>query len=213
MSQYFRALKIIEREAGLEGKVLRPLSARYLPKTEPEMKGWVDRERLLAIKGRGRKTQIALAKEAGIEEYACAAGGCLLTDKEFANKLRDLFRHKRSVGWNDILLLKIGRHFRFSRNKIIVGRNESENKLLLSRKQKTDYIFEVPGHGSPITLLQGTKSSEAIVIAARLTARYSDCRKKRVPVKYGRNSFVRSVFVEQMTQEEMCRLKITTGNK
>jgi tRNA-specific 2-thiouridylase len=213
MSQYLKALKTIEKEAGLEGKILRPLSAKYLPKTEPERKGWVDREKLMAIKGRSRKTQITLAQEAGIETYACAAGGCLLTHKEFANKLGDLFRHRRWVTWNDILLLKVGRHFRFCRNKIIVGRNELENSVLLSRKQKTDYIFEVPEHGSPITILQGMKSKKAIAIAARLTASYSDCIEEQVLVKYGRSRAVRNIIARQMIPEKRKELNLTCAGR
>ncbi|MHA1263211.1 MAG: hypothetical protein ACTSSA_14200, partial [Candidatus Freyarchaeota archaeon] len=71
MSQHYRALKIIEREAGLEGKIVRPLSAKLLPKTEAEKKGWIDRNKLLAIRGRSRKPQIALAEKLGISDYPC----------------------------------------------------------------------------------------------------------------------------------------------
>jgi tRNA U34 2-thiouridine synthase MnmA/TrmU len=213
MSQYLKALKTIEKEAGLEGKILRPLSAKYLLKTEPEIQGWIDREKLMAIKGRSRKTQITLAQEAGIETYACAAGGCLLTHKEFANKLRDLFKYRKRVTWNDILLLKVGRHFRLCRNKIIVGRNKSDNNVLLSRKQKTDYVFEVPGHGGPITILQGVKSTRAIAIAARLTASYSDCIDKQVLVQYGRSRAVHHVIVRPMIPEKRRELNLTYAGR
>ena len=153
MSQHYRALKIIEREAGLEGKIVRPLSAKLLPKTEAEKKGWIDRNKLLAIRGRSRKPQIALAEKLGISDYPCPFGGCLLTYKEFANKVRDLFRHKRRVTLRDIELLKVGRHFRLGKSKIIVGRNRVENEALLRMKNKTDHMFEVPDVGSPITIL------------------------------------------------------------
>jgi tRNA U34 2-thiouridine synthase MnmA/TrmU len=89
MSQHWRALKLIEREAGLEGKLLRPLCAKLLPETEAEKMGWVNRNALLDISGRGRKTQIALATEKGILDYPCPAGGCLLTSREFSTRLRD----------------------------------------------------------------------------------------------------------------------------
>ncbi len=210
MSQYKRALKIIERDSFLEGKILRPLSAKLLPVTEPERGGLIDRERLLTISGRSRKIQLSLAKEKGIDEYACAAGGCLLTQKQFAAKVRDLFKHKKRIKWSDILLLKVGRHFRFGKNKIIVGRNELENEMLLLRKQKTDYVFEVPGYGSPITILQGNKTKEALLTASKLTARYSDSRAKKVVVKYGRKNPVKRLVVEPATQEEADRLNLTT---
>lgn len=95
MSQHRKALEIIEKEAGLKGKILRPLSAKLLPQTEAEIKGWVDRTKLLGIRGRSRKKQIELAKKFGINDYPCPAGGCLLTYKEFANKLKELFNLKR----------------------------------------------------------------------------------------------------------------------
>jgi hypothetical protein len=78
----------------------------------------------------------------------------------------------------DVRVLKIGRHFRFGSSKIIVGRNEAENTLLLDLKNTEDYVFEVPDYGSPITILEGEKSKEAIEVAAKLTARYSDVAAK-----------------------------------
>lgn len=207
MSQHLRALKIIEKEADLEGKILRPLSAQLLPPSEAEREGWVNREKLLAIKGRSRKIQLKLADKLGIQDFACPAGGCLLTDKEFSAKLRDLFAHKKKLAWRDIVLLKVGRHFRFKRSKIIVGRNERENNLLLVFKQKRDYMFKVPEWGSPITILQGEKSPKAIQLAARLTARYSDCKEEVVSVKYGLKSFFRTIQVNNLTNEELERIK------
>src|ERR671921_2428501 len=55
MSQNSNALSVIEKETGMEGKVLRPLSAQLLPKTEPEKKGLVNRSLLGSIQGRSRK--------------------------------------------------------------------------------------------------------------------------------------------------------------
>ncbi|MGB9134277.1 MAG: hypothetical protein WCC63_01625, partial [Candidatus Bathyarchaeia archaeon] len=185
MSQHLKALEIIEREAGLEGKVLRPLSARLLPKTEAEEKGWVNREKLLDIRGRSRKRQMTLAGELGVKDYPCPAGGCLLTYKEFAAKLRDLFEHKKIVGVKDVNLLKIGRHFRLGKNKIIVGRNKAENEQLQRMRGRSDNWFEVPDCGSPTTLLQGPKTKEAVRKAAALTLRYSDNKEKTAKVKYG----------------------------
>ena len=162
MSQHYRALKLIEEEAGLKGRILRPLSARLLPETIIEKKGLVDRKKLLQIRGRSRKPQIKLAAEFNIKDYPCPAGGCLLTYKEYANKLRDLFEHKRRVGLADVALLKVGRHFRLGENKIIVGRNEPENKVLTAKKAAGDFCFEVPDIAGPITVLQGKKTKRAI---------------------------------------------------
>lgn len=210
MSQRLEALKLIEREAGLEGKILRPLSAKLLPETEAERRGWVDRSKLLDIKGRSRKPQMELAAKLGIRDYPPPAGGCLLTYREYAAKLKDLLQHRRRITLRDIQLLKIGRHFRLGDNKIIVGRNEAENKLLLAMRSKGDYVFEVPGHGSPITLLQGRKTGEAIEAAARLTARYSDAEGDMIPVKYGRGEPSRSILVAPISDSEIQRLRVKT---
>ncbi|MBX5321438.1 MAG: hypothetical protein QHH12_06745 [Candidatus Bathyarchaeota archaeon] len=208
MSQHLKALHIIEEEAGLKGKILRPLSARLLPKTEAEKKGLVDESKLLDIRGRSRKRQIALAKEFGITDYPCPAGGCLLTYKEFAAKLRDLFRHKKRISLRDVRLLKIGRHFRYGRNKIVVGRNKEENEVLLRLKAQNDYFFEAQGCGSPITLLQGPKTRQAVEQAAKLTAYYSDQKTGNVHVKYGREKLEKNISVDRPSSEEVEQLRI-----
>jgi hypothetical protein len=208
MSQHIKALKIIEKEAGLEGKILRPLSAKLLPETYAEKKGWVDRKKLLDIRGRSRKKQIQLAKDWKINDYPCPSGGCLLTYREFANKVRDLLKHKKSVRIKDISLLKIGRHYRFNKNKIIVGRNEHENKELMKLKDVSDYYFEVPGCGSPITILQGPKTKKAIEKAATLTARYSDSKEKKITVKFGKGKLDKSLITSSLSDEEIEKLRI-----
>jgi tRNA U34 2-thiouridine synthase MnmA/TrmU len=208
MSQHFKAMKIIEEEAGLKDRILRPLSARVLPETVVEKKGLVDRKKLLGIRGRSRKPQIKLAEEFNVKEYPGPAGGCLLTYKEYADKLRDLFQHKKRCSMADVALLKVGRHFRFGRNKIIVGRNEAENKLLTFKKGRNDYYFEVPDVGSPITVLQGAKTKKAIRAAAALTAFYSDAKGGKVNVKFGREKLDRSVNVSIPTRAEVQSLRV-----
>jgi tRNA-specific 2-thiouridylase len=208
MSQHYKALKTIEEEAGLKDEILRPLSAKLLPETLIEKKGFVDREKLLAISGRSRKPQIELAKRFSITDYPCPAGGCLLTYREFANKLRDLFTHKKRVSVADVNLLKVGRHFRFGKNKIIVGRNETENKTLIAKKNANVYFFEVPNCGSPITLLQGPKIKKAIEKAAALTAYYSDKKESQTQVNFGKNTLAKSVVVSTPNQAEVDKLRI-----
>jgi len=209
MSQHWKALNIIEKEAGLEGKILRPLSAKLLPKTEAEKKNWVNREALLDISGRSRKRQIELAKKFAITDYPCPAGGCLLTYKEYANKLRDLFNHKKRVSLKDVQLLKVGRHFRFGRSKIIVSRNESENKILVNQKFDADYYFEAQGCGSPISLLQGPRTRKSIEAAARLTAYYSDQKTGEVLVKFGKKTLDKSLTVTIPSKNEVDELRLT----
>jgi tRNA-specific 2-thiouridylase len=208
MSQHFQAMKIIEEEAGLKGKVLRPLSARLLPETVMEKKGLVDREKLLGIRGRSRKPQIKLAEELNIKDYPSPAGGCLLTCEEYADKLRDLFEHKKRCSMADVALLKVGRHFRLGENKIIVGRNEAENKILAAEKARNDYYFEVPDVGSPISVLQGAKTRNAVRTAAALTAFYSDAKGGEVKVNFGRESLGKFITVSVPTRAEVESLRV-----
>ncbi len=189
MSQNQTALDIIGRETGLKGKLLRPLSAKLLPETQAELKRWVNREKLLAIHGRGRKVQLNLAKKYKIKEYQTPAGGCLLTCEGYCNKVKDLYKFNKKIKVRDVELLRYGRHFRLGKNKIIVGRNHNENKALL-RLQAKELWFEVPGHGSPVTLLIGKSNKKVIELAAQLTARYSDATSDKVLVKYGKSKIV-----------------------
>jgi tRNA U34 2-thiouridine synthase MnmA/TrmU len=209
MSQHKGALKLIEKEAGLEGKILRPLSGKLLPKTEAEEKGYINKETLRDISGRSRKTQIQMTQEFNILKYPCVGGGCLLTDKQFASKLRDLFQHKKRVTIKDVNSLKIGRHFRFGANKIIVGRNENENWLLIQTKNKTDYFFEVPECGSSTSILQGCKTKKAIEKAASLTAFHSDRKHEQTAkVTYGQKSLEKKITVTLPTIAEIDAIRI-----
>ena len=210
MSQYRKALMLEDEEAGLEGLILRPLSAKLLPETIPEREGWVDRNKLLGISGKSRRPQIALARKFSLEDaYPSPSGGCLLTHKEFASKVKDLFEHKENVTKRDIELLRIGRHFRGASSKIIVGRNERENTLLVELKNPEDYAFEVPGCGSPITILEGSRDQEAIELAAQLTARYSDtARGDAVLVDYWNEEVKRSIVVSSPDDDEVNRLRV-----
>jgi predicted ribosome quality control (RQC) complex YloA/Tae2 family protein len=209
MSQHKAALKLIEKEAGLEGKILRPLSGKLLPKTEAEEKGYIKKEALKDISGRSRKPQIQMTKEFNISKYPCAGGGCLLTDKQFAAKLYDLFQHKKRVTIEEVKGLKIGRHFRFGDNKIIVGRNETENRILAQTKNKTDYLFEVPNCGSPTTILRGPKTKKAIQQAARITAFHSDQKNKATAnVSYGQNLLDKKITVPLPAILEIDALRI-----
>ncbi len=208
MSQHKKAMYLIEQESGLNNRILRPLSAKLLPETPMEKEGLVDRSKLLAITGRSRKPQIKLAKDLEIFNYPCPSGGCLLTYKEFAAKVRDLFKYKKRVEESDIELLKIGRHFRAGSNKIIVGRNHQENERLLKAKKKYDYFFEVPDCGGPITVLQGKKTKKSIEVAAGLTAFYSDNSSPWILVNYGREKLDKSIRIMNMSFSEIKGLRV-----
>ncbi len=209
MSQHRTALNLIEKQASLVGKILRPLSAKHLDITELEEKGIVDREKLLDITGRTRKIQLELVKKYGIVEFSSPAGGCLLTDKLFSIKLKDLLKYNKKTSINEIKLLKYGRHFRYKENKIIVGRNEKENQMLIKMKNNDDYIFEVPDCGSPDTILQGKKDQDSIKFASKVTALYSDCKEKKVCVKYGEKEELENfIIINQIDKSESDKYNI-----
>lgn len=193
MSQRREILSLIDREAGLEGYVLRPLTALNLKPTFPEENGLVARELLFGFKGRSRKPQMALAKELGLKDYPSPAGGCLLTDPIYSYRLRDLLLHSPDPTIREINLLRVGRHFRISPQlKAIVGRHDKENRVIESYAEHGDVLMRVKGFGSPVTLLTGKMREEDIAIAASICARYSDAKDlPKVKVQIERKSSTR----------------------
>lgn len=186
-SQNLKALGIVEIESGLSGKLLRPLSALHLNPTILEEKGLIDRSKLSDIRGRSRKKQIELARKHGLLQNYTACGGCLLTDKSFANRMRDYLKFNEELKMEDIPILKYGRHFRYKKSKIIVGRNEGENNILIQIKKPQDIIMETKDIAGPITIIQEPFDEEALDIAAMLTLRYSDLTDTAGDVVYGKH--------------------------
>jgi len=177
MSQRKDMLYHIDRKAGVRSRVVRPLSAKLLRVTDAEAAGIVSREMLYGFSGRSRKPQMELAKEFGLTDYPSPAGGCLLTEPNYAGRLKDLLDFDPSPSPRDIDLLKIGRHFRYSpRCKFIIGRNRTENETIESLATDEDVLLKVEGYGSPLTLVSGQINREALKVAASLCARYSDAR-------------------------------------
>ncbi len=179
MSQNNRALHIIESETGLEGKVLRPLSAKHLPPTDAEKSGLIKRENMGDIKGRSRKGQLAMAKHFGVQEPPNAAGGCLLTDPAFSKRIEDAMEHADDIpSINDIELLKVGRHFRLTpETKLVVGRNKDENEVMLALVEDSDVVLEAKDHVGPVCILRGKTDDAAVMAAASIALRYSDAPK------------------------------------
>ena len=177
MSQTKRALNIVAEESGYGNRLVRPLSAKLLPESEPERLGWVDRNRLLALNGRSRKPQQKVAAEYGITECPPSAGGCKLTEPHFAGRVHDLRRNGQLRDRRAVELLKIGRHFRLSSTvKIIVGREAAENVQLEVMAQPGEVLLNVEVIPGPTTLVTGNPTEANILEAARLCARYSDAR-------------------------------------
>jgi tRNA-specific 2-thiouridylase len=173
MSQRRDTLSVIERDSGLKGSILRPLSANLLPPTRAELDGSIQREKLLSISGRSRAIQLQLAERYGIQGFSTPAGGCLLTDKNFAEKLRDLFRDQKTITPHDIQLLTVGRHFKFNSNiKIVLGRDNRENKVLISLAENGYHLFAPQGFPGPVALLSGTPDPEVKQAIGRLIITY-----------------------------------------
>ena len=183
MSQFAPALKKIEKLSGLEGKIVRPLSARLLPATDPEKNGLIKRKDLGMIRGRSRKEQLQMAKEFGIEDPPNAGGGCLLTDPAFSLRAKDLFKHIETPTTNDIDLLKIGRHFRLDKNvKLIVGRNKDENEMIEVLALQNDILLEAKEYVGPTVLLRGDSIDRHVEFSASVTLRYSDAPRNKMGV-------------------------------
>ena len=179
MSQRKDTMPVVARDSGARDRLVRPLCAKNLPVTMPEIRGWLDRDKLYGFNGRSRKPQMALAEKFGFEDYAQPAGGCcFLTDKQYAVKLGDLWatRGTREYDLDDIMLLKVGRHLRPRPNfKVIVGREEGENRFLEGYRKR--FVHMIPrSHSGPLVLIDGELAAGDIELAARLTARFSQGR-------------------------------------
>jgi tRNA U34 2-thiouridine synthase MnmA/TrmU len=181
MSQREDAIRFIEKHAGCVDLVLRPLSARHFEPTLPERMGWVDREKLLGITGRSRKEQIALADDLGIVDYPCPAGGCLLTDKTFSIKVRDLFAHSKDVTMADLNLLKVGRHFRMQDGrKVVVSQSEEANRRLetlcaaMHDRSPFPTVFRSEGIPGPSVAVFGSADEpEPVALLSKIYSRYT----------------------------------------
>ena len=210
MSQGRQSLHVVAKNAGYPDRILRPLSARLLPETEPERSRKVDRNRLCDIQGRGRKRQMEMAAHYGITSYPPPAGGCLLTDPIFARRLRDLINRHPDHRIRDIELLKVGRHFRLTdTTKVVVGRNAGDNDAIMRLSEARDALIRVDRFPGPTVLVPGGGDEETRRLAAGLCARYSDAPRDREAVVHClRDGITAPLTVPAVTPEEAERLLI-----
>lgn len=182
MSQTKPSLRYVEKHSGFDGYILRPLSAKRLPETIPEKEGLVKKNLLLDISGRSRKKQIKLAADFGISEYPAPAGGCLLTDKGYSNRLRDLFEHQSTLTEKELELLKYGRHFRIDiKTKIIIGRTGIDNQNIIKYYDATtDALIKLKNFPGPLALIPQGSSSAGVNLAASLCIGYSKASNNEV---------------------------------
>ncbi len=177
MSQRRETMPVVAKESGGDDLLVRPLSAGQLPETLPEREGWLDRNKLYDFSGRTRKPQMALAQQFGFKDYAQPAGGCcMLTDENYAIKLQDMWHNRPSRNYelDDIIMLKMGRHFRLAPHlKLIIGREEGENRFMQGYKNQFISIFPT-SHPGALCLVDGEfKSDRERDQALALVARYS----------------------------------------
>ncbi|NDY43551.1 thiamine biosynthesis protein, partial [Dissulfurirhabdus thermomarina] len=169
MSQRRDTLRHIEKAAGAEGRLLRPLCARRLPPTRPELEGLVDRERLLGIAGRGRKEQMALATRYGIRDYPTPAGGCVLADPILSRRFRRLFDLWPDFGVADAVRAQLGRQFLLPGGSwLLVGRNRDENARILALAGPEDLTLRLADRPGPLGLLARRGEAADEELAARI---------------------------------------------
>jgi len=219
MSQRRDAMRLIEKEAGVAGRVVRPLSARLLEETIPEREGWVRRDGLLAISGRSRRPQLELAARYGITEFPGPAGGCLLTDPGFAARMHDLLACQERCTLNDVALLKVGRHFRLDPStRLVVGRQKMENEAIERLARPGDLLLEAIGYPGPTALMRGANQDGALRAAASITLRYGKAGALprgtvRVWPAGSDRAEGRTVEVEPARQDLLDRLRIGSSAK
>jgi len=179
-SQNKRSMRYVEKHSGFDGHIVRPLSAKLLPETLVEKEGLVDRERLCSISGRSRKVQIAMAKKFGVTDYPAPAGGCLLTDKNFSRRLKDLLDTQKNYKKRDLHLLKFGRHFRLDTGtRIVVGRSQGDNNSIVKLfNPDTDILVKHAFLPGPVLLIPsgvslGMQTQEIVTRSASICAGYT----------------------------------------
>lgn len=210
MSQRIETLYHIDKEAGLYGYVVRPLSAKLLKPTIPESNGTINRDELYDFSGRTRRPQLTLAQEFGLIKFPSPSGGCLLTDPVYAFRLKDLIKYKPDFSITDVELLRVGRHFRYSDScKFIVGRDKEENRIIDMLSSSEDYTLKIEHYGSPLTLVRGIIDEEALRTAGSVCARYSDAKKlQSVEVKIMNKGISKRIIVKPADEELINTLRI-----
>jgi tRNA-uridine 2-sulfurtransferase len=211
MSQRQDTLRLIERDCGFDGLLLRPLSARYLKTTIPEAEGWVKREELPGLRGRGRKDQMRLAAELGVDLFPAPGGGCLLAEESYIPKVKDLLDHQIVPVVRDFDMLRTGRHFRLSEHcKAVVGRDSNDNEKILSAVRSGETTLRWLDGSSPIVLLVGEPQQADLQQAGRILLRYTRAAKGTIVCLSAQSAGERTEVrvIHDLTEEELERLRI-----
>lgn len=178
LSQTKSNITFIEKKSPLEHRVLRPLCGGNLPPTLAEEKGWIQREQLLKISGRGRTEQLALAKKLGISAFSSPGGGCLLTEAAFSERLKDFYTFTSYRSSEEKMaqakMLRLGRHFKIDRSlKVIVARTDSETQEITALWPSSGAtLYEPINYKGPVAVSFGILSLEHKTQISGLLARY-----------------------------------------
>ncbi len=213
MSQNYQALEKVKGLSKLEELIVRPLSAKLLPPSKPELEGLIDREKLLDIQGRSRKRQIEIAEQLGIIDYPTPAGGCLLTDPGYSKRLKLIEQDGLLEEENAKIfhLLKKGRFFRFEPGKyLFVGRMKEDNDEIVRNKDAGTMFIRGKGVGGPYILGYGELSQEQIEFAENLFSRY--CKfKGEQPIEIFFNEEPKAVGIidKAKVEEDIKKYQIT----
>lgn len=216
MSQNRQSMGLIDRNSPIEGLVVRPLSAKSFAPSIPEEMGWVDREKLFRITGRGRSEQIELAKSIGVTEFASPGGGCLLTESAFSKRLKDFYDRKTHSTTEQKMAqaktLRLGRHFRITdKFKVIVARNDQENYLLEDLWKPSGGIYFNPTNFlGPVAVGYGELTGSLQATVGALLSRYGKSHTAEKPEIKVSSEKYNSVFPIDtfLSDEEIERMRL-----
>lgn len=211
MSQNHKRLETVAVESGYSDLLLRPLSATLLPETRPEREGWVDRQALLALHGRSRKPQIALAERYHLKDYPTPAGGCCLTDPNFCGRVKDLRDHDELGDEVALRRLRVGRHFRIGPHlKLIIGRDQKDNAVLEAGARDNEICLSPETIPGPTGLLSAGADESSIRQAAALCAGLSDGRNAiEMAMRVVGSGMDMICSIRPASREEIERVRIT----
>lgn len=212
MSQNKQSLGVVARCSTYEDLLVRPLCASLIEPTKPIREGWVDVDLLPAFSGRNRTPQMKLAKKFGLKDYPAPAGGCLLTEKLFGKKLKDLLDHEGpDADRANVWMLTTGRHFRLDADtKIIVGTNQADNDLLEEKARENELIITCPDVPSPTVIAPAGLSEALLQTTAAICARYAKTPADQpVDVLVSHGSESRTLAVLPLKEEELDAFRVT----
>lgn len=186
-SQNAVALRRVAKIAGVE--ILRPLSAKLLAETSFEKNGLIERAKLLDLSGRSRQSQFELATKFGVRDFPMPAGGCLLTEPTFAEKLKILLERDADATAEDVNMLKIGRFMPLGTKSFAVfGRDFAENERLEALANSTNYVIqmtELVGPSALVKIQQPDDFAEIFpLVATEIRRRGRDSKNSHDKIKF-----------------------------